>query len=268
MATDACTVTCKTASGKSLEELSRLIALRVERLGEMTKDAVIAAAIDVLVSLRADTRVAVPGKSVDPPRRITPRRDLHISFRGGTRIPCLRVGSPKGPEHKGGSFYFASRGNKIQDLTVFQIVPRHERINPYFVAAHSASEALKFEGDLIRRRVEKKGSLARTALGIAMAKISTRNDSANSPKIARLLASKLSHVVVSGSGFGSGEFGLDYQSELGYSYEALKTGPGGVDIALQKAANKIAGMLTHAAHKAGDLEHDVETPFPEVRRQR
>ena len=270
--TNACTISCKTASGKSLEELSKLIALRTERMKELTKDAVIATAIDVLVSLRADTRDARSGDRVNPPRRLTPRRDLFVSFRGGkAHIPCLRTGSRHGPEfHHAGSFYIADKGCKLFDLLVFQVVPYHERIKPYFVAAHSASEVLKFEGAMIRRRVDRKGGLARSALGVAMAKLSTRNSADDVSARIRALSSNLSQVsVTGGGGFGaSGDFGLCYQSELDYGIPALKSGDGGVDLAMQKAANKIAGMLTHAAHKAGDFEHDVETPFPEVRKAR
>ena len=264
--TDTCVIRCQTASGKSLDEFTKLIALRVERLKELSKDAVIATAIDVLVSLRADTLVAEPGKSVDPPRRITPRGDLFISFRG--KIPCLRVGSMHGPRYSGrGSFFFAGKGAKASELKVFQIVSRHERINPYFVAAHDVSEALQFEGSRIRTRVEKKGTLAKTALGVAMAKISTRNDGSSS-KIAQILGSKLSHVTVFGDGFGEGSFGLSYSSELDYGIAALKSGDAGVDGAMQRAANKIAGQITHAAHQADDFEHDIKTPFPDVRRRR
>lgn len=267
--TDTCVIRCQTASGKSLDELTKLIALRVERLKELSKDAVIATAIDVLISLRADTLVAEPDKSVDPPRRITPRGDLFISFRG--KIPCLRVGSRRGPEYSGGgSFFFATEGAKAAELKVFQIVSCHERIDPYFVAARNVGEALKFEGRRIRTRVENKGGLAQTALGVAMAKISTRNPATTNKKnkIARVLASKLSHVTITGDGFGEGSFGLSYSSELDYSVAALKSGEGAMDAAMQRAANKIAGQITHAAHQAGDFEHDIKTPFPDVRRRR
>lgn len=268
--TDTCVIRCQTASGKSLDELTKLIALRVERLKELSKDAVIATAIDVLVSLRADTRDARSGDGVNPPRRLTPRRDLFVSFRGGrAHIPCLRVGSRHGPEfHHEGSFYIADKGCKLFDLLVFQVVPYHERIKPYFVAAHSAADVLKFEGEMIRGRVKRKGGLARSALGVAMAKLSTRNSADDVSAKIRALSSNLSQVAVTGGGFGSGDFGLYYKSELDYGIPALKTGEGGVDAAMQRAANKIAGLITHAAHEAGDFEHDIKTPFPDVRRRR
>jgi len=266
------TATCTTASGKSLDELGRLIALRAQRLHELTQDAVIAAAIDVLISLRADTIDARDDKGHSIPRRITPRHDLCVSFRGGdAHTPCLRIGSHNGPRFAGpGSLHFAQRGQNVDDLDVFQIQPRHESIKTYFVAATSVSEALKFEGRQARRRIESKGGLAKTALGIAMAKLSTRNVGDNPTRHARIIASKLSHVTVSGATAtgNSGDFALEYRDELNYAVAALKSGDGAMDIAMQKAANKIAGMITHAAHQAGDFEHDVTTPFPDITTRR
>lgn len=266
-------ISCATASGKSLEELSRLVALRAQRLGELTKDAVVAAAIDVLVSLRADTRDARGGDGNYIPKSVTPRPDLYVSFRDGpAHIPCLRVGSRRGPRFTGGgSFYLADKGAKASDLKVFRIVSRHENVNPYFVAARSVSDALKIERRRAKWRIKKKGGLAKTALGVAMAKLSTRNVADTSPKLARILASRLSHATVSyGSGTAGapGTFCLEYRDDLHYAIPALKSGAGGVDIAVRKAANKIAGMITHAAHKAGDIEHDIPTPFPEVKRRK
>lgn len=268
----AATISCATASGKSLEELSRLVALRAERLGELTKDSVVATAIDVLVSLRADTRDARDGDKADPPKRITPRRDLFVSFNNTLPYPILRTGGPHGPQLGGvHNFYCADQNVPVSELIVFQIVPAHEGAPKYFVAATSASSALKFEGERIRRRIRYYGGLAKTALGVAMAKLSTRNVDDGAASRARLTASKLSQVEIRGSYGGagaSGEFGLTYTDHLNYAVPALKSGESGVELALQKAANKIAGMITHAAHKAGDFEHDIPSPFPDIKRRR
>lgn len=266
--TDDAAITCTTASGKSLEELSRLIALRSERLGELTKDAVVAAAIDVLISLRADTRDARTNRRAGVPRRIRPRPDLFVSFRGPNRQPCLRAGSPYGPHFAQGSFFFAERGMDLKTLKVFEIVSEHERIKPYFVAAPSEAVARRVEARDSRRRIATKGGLAKTALGVAMAKISTRNTADNPPRVAKILASKLSSVQISEEGYNSGSFSLEYRDDLDYGVAALKSGAGAMDTALQKAANKIAGMINHAAHKSGDFEHDIATPFPEIKRRR
>jgi hypothetical protein len=270
---NSCTVKCSTASGKTLDELSRMIALRVERLNELTRDAVIATAIDILVSLRSLTADARKGDKADPPQRITTRSDLVVSFRNGAaHKPCLRYAAADGHGavfSQPGSFYIATDGVALKQLKVFQIVPRHERIKPYFVAATSPSEALKFEGDKIRRRIRSKGGLARAVLGAAMAAISTRNgDEGVSPKI-RALSARMSQTIVSAGGAtgASGSAGVSFVEELEYAMAALNGGDGAVELAMQKAANKIAGLITKTAHEAGDFEHDIRSPFPDVKKR-
>ncbi len=259
-------ITCTTASGKTLQELSRLIDLRAKRLGELYMDAVIATAIDVLVSLRSDTR-----RATEPPEptEITRRGDLHLSWRGKTGVPVLRTGSTRGPEFHG-SFFFAEKGMDLKNCGVYRVVSRHERIRPYYVVAPSADAVKKFAAARDMRGIEKKGGLAKTALGIAMAKISTRNSADDSPEAAKILGSKLSHITIYGASAtgASGEFGLQYRDDLNYAVPALRSGASGIDTAMQKAANKIAGMITHAAHKAGDFEHDIPSPFPDVKRRK
>lgn len=260
------TVRCTTASGKSLEELSRLIALRAVRLGELTRDAVIAAAIDVLISLRAATGDARKTKSTKP--QVASRGDLFPSFYrdGGMVRPCLRQGSRRGPR---ANIYFRidPSVSTFRTARVFSITPEHERLVSYCLVADSERSAFDFENRRALKRIELKGGLAKTALGIAMAKLSTRNDDNDSPALARALASNLSRVTVYGSGTGSGDFGLSYSSDLDYAIAALDGGTSGFETAMQKAANKIAGLINHAAHAAGDFEHDIPTPFPDIKKR-
>lgn len=267
MSESTASITCTTASGKTLQELSRLIELRAKRLGELSKDAVIATAIDVLVSLRSDTRQA---KKPPKPTEITRRGDLHLSWRGKTHVPVLRTGSTRGPEFHDGSFFFAEKGMDLKNCGVYRVVSRHERIRPYYVVAPSAASVKRVAAERDMRGITTKGGLAKTALGIAMAKISTRNSADDSPKAAKILGSKLSHITLYGATAtgASGEFGLEYRDDLNYAVHALRSGASGIETAMQKASNKIAGMITHAAHKAGDFEHDIPSPFPEVKRRK
>lgn len=264
--TTSCTMSCTTASGKSMDELARLIALRAKQLGELTEDATIAAAIDVLVSLRSATLDARKHKNVKP--TIKARADLRLSFRreGGKSRPCLRSGE-NGPRLDGVYFRIDDRYRSIpaRMFHIFHITPEHTAsCKPYYLATSSKAAAKEFEKIRAGKRIEEKGGLAKAALGIAMAKLSTRNNPDDAGYKARVLASNLSHVVVNNSGFGSGSFSIEYRDDLDYSIAALRGGSGAVDLAVQKAANKIAGMITHAAHKAGDFEHDVASPFPDI----
>lgn len=265
----AATIDCRTASGKTLDELSKLIALRAQRMGELTSDAVIATAIDCLKSLRTETRDARDSDGKYPPRQIAACGDLIPSFahEGGHSFPCVRRGH-NGPRLREQTVYFAEDRIDMKAAKVFKVTPIHERDTPYYLVAYSSQQVLQFEGRRIRNRIKRYGGLAKTALGIAMAKVSTNPSGVNSPERVKALASKLSTVTVSGSGFASGSFSLEYKDLLDYAIPALKNGAASVELALQRAANKVAGLITHTLHKAGDFEHDVETPFPDVRRQR
>lgn len=262
------TISCATASGKSLEELSKLIALRAKRLGEFASDAVIATAIDCLKSLRQETRDARRSKSCRP--RVQQRGDLFVSFerRGDNRFPCLRRGSRNGPKVSS-LVSFASKGMNLDAVKVFVVTPEHVNAPPYYLVAYSASDAVKYERIRKQNRVNEYGGLAKTALGIAMAKLSTRPGNNDSPEHAKIVASKLSKVSVTCSGgWDSGNLSLYYQDQLNYAVPALKGGEAGVNVAFQKAANKVAGIITHRLHRQGDFEHDVQSPFPEVKRRR
>ncbi len=264
------TIDCATASGKPLSELSRLIGERVRRLGELTKDAAIATAIDVLKSLRAATLDARRTRKFHT--KVKERRDLYLSFRtvegGSRRVPCLRHGSPTGPLVKNAYLRFVEKPIDLKRASIYWVESEHERMAGYFCAAYSPESAAEHESKRALSRIKERGGLARAALGVAMAKLSTRNTGDSTPKLARVLASRLARVDVWGSGFSSGEFGVEYRSELDYGVAALKGGKGAMDSSLKAAANKIAGQLTHAAHRAGDFEHDITTPFPEVKKRR
>ena len=73
--------------------------------------------------------------------------------------------------------------------------------------------------------------------------------------------------VQTGGGFGKG-FELTIHDKLGYSVAALRGGRSAVDVALMKAANKIAGRITQHLKAHGNLDEAVPTPFPEVKRRR
>ena len=267
MAATGVSISCTSASGKSLKALGELVKARARLLGELTQDAVIAIAINILNSLRADTLDARKGDKADPPKSIIPRGDLAVSFSGARHAPVLRDKSGNRVDVDG-FLHFAQRGVKAKTLIPIRVVPAHERIKPYFVAASSTSAALKFEGAQIRKRIKAKGGLARAAFSVAMAKISTRNDGGDTPPRAKALASQLSQITVSSSGFASGSLSLDYHDQLNYAIPALRSGAAGVELAMQKAANKVAGLINHTLHKAKDFEHDIPTPFPEVRKRK
>lgn len=247
---------------QTTKAFAELIAKRNEILGETAKDATVAAVIDVLVSLRALTRSAY-GRKRFPGIRVERRGDLRVSWNNHRR--CLRQGdalfSRPGVRVK----YFLS-GVPENQLKVFEVTPEREDTKPYYVVAANAKVAKDFETAASRHRVAMYGALARHTLGVAMYKASRRNVSDPVGREAKIAASKLAYVTISADGIG--RYGISMKSAVDHSVKALKGGRGDIDLAVQRAANKIAGRLNNYLKNQGKLGERVPTPFPEIVRRR
>jgi hypothetical protein len=150
------------ADGKSIDALARMIQLRGEHLGETSKDATVAAVIDVLLSLRASTRSAVKRQRF-PGVKIRRRADLRPSWRGYAQR-CLRMGeSVFTPPNNMAVVWHEVKGFKDRDLKVFEVVPEHENNRPYFVVAAGEKAAKECEKKRALRRVKNYGGIARRA---------------------------------------------------------------------------------------------------------
>jgi hypothetical protein len=250
------------ADGKSIDALARMIQLRGEHLGETSKDATVAAVIDVLLSLRASTRSAVKRQRF-PGVKIRRRADLRPSWRGYAQR-CLRMGeSVFTPPNNMAVVWHEVKGFKDRDLKVFEVVPEHENNRPYFVVTAGEKAAKECEKKRALRRVKNYGGIARRALGHAMAKCSTRNVSDPAGMKADVKASQLAFVEVMNYG---AHYAVEVRDTLDYATLALKGGRGDVNLAIQKAANKIAGQIKQHLKKVGDFKTQVSTPFPGIRR--
>lgn len=250
-----------TSDGRPLSALADLIGMRMKWMRESAKDAVVATAIDALVSLRALTRRARRAKRA----KVVAVTGLRPSFEGGRSRPrrVLRQGGAKYVPATRVKWLCPS-GAKSRDLRVFRVVPEHEAVRPYLVVAQSAERAAEFERRAAAQRIRRFGGLARWTLGAAMRGLSTRNAAPDVSAEAEAAGARLAKV---GRFAGAdGAYAVRVEDVARHAVSALRGGEGAVDVALMKAANKIAGRL---AHRFGDaLGPDFSTPFPEVRRRR
>lgn len=265
---DAVVMEASATYGESrpLEVLAELVEKRCKVLGELSADAVVATAINVLVSLRSATLKASPRRrtkvAVEVAADLVPS---HFSHGGGT-YRCIRNrAGARVDDNIRRARFVAGAGTRDRDLRVFRVTPEHANVQPYYVVARSAKDAARFEQAAARRRKEDYGGLAKTAMGIAMAKISTRNEPTREFR-RRIEKSRIIEVHTSG-GSGRG-FELEIHDKLGYSIDALRGGRAEIDLAYKKAANKIAGRITQHLKKYGNLDDAIPTPFPEVKRRR
>lgn len=241
-----------TYEGKPLEVLGNLIEERKRILGESAEDAVVATGIDALISLRALTKTAkkmIPKADVqfgrEEPKYITGTRGK-ITGRIFRRV---LVGRWKDGEKK----------NFVRWQECYNY--RHTKKGKLRVRRATSAErtaAWQRWGRIANR------GLAKRVLGLAMNSISTRKVPLG-PAKARLARIAAASVSVTSSGAGS-SFVLMIGDKLGYAQQALKGGPAAVELALQKAANKIAGRLCKVADKK--FGEKIQTPFPEVKKRR
>ena len=227
--------------GRPLQVLGNLIKERQRILGESAEDALVATGIDALVSLRALTRAApqsVPKGDVafshDEPKYVTYpkgsyRRMIVRRWRDGkhvTKIKWQRVRN------------FTGTGKPK--------ATQQERL-----------EAWRRWGTI------NNAGLAKRALGVAMNKLSTRNVADNS----NVRLSRIARANVRVMQYRQGPLmTLEIVDRLNYALAALKGGAASVDLALQRAANKIAGRLCKVAE--AKLGETIATPFPEVKNRK
>ncbi len=263
-----------TWEGRPLSELGRMLELRQRVLGETVRDAAVATAITVLKSLRADTRRA--------PRKASAKSYLIEDTgwvggwerRGGRFVRVPRVSSARGAAKVAGvnpvnlAGRRRERGEKVQ---VWRITPRHgERMTwdrnrnkgCWYVLARSKGVAEDFAKRAMQRKISAYAGLAKTTLGYAMARVSTRSAPASDVKGAKARVAAEMAARVSRTG-GIGDFSLRVVDALDYARSALRSGPGAVERAMKKATNSIAGRLRRVA--SAELRRELATPFPEVR---
>ena len=250
--------------GRPISVLQQLIAERQKVLGESVKDAVVATAIDALVSIRAATANAAKRKKF---KTVVEDTGWYGGFSHTDNRPCIRAGVGAYSQKiglKDERVRWLVRGVRRQaDRHVYRVTPEHGQVSPYYVVAATPGIAAAFEARAAKHRVDAFGALAKNALGVAMAKTSTRNVKADGSPGCIHAASKLAHVRTVDAG---DDYAVTVTDELDYALKALKGGRGMVDVALKKAANKIAGRLAKVGGRS--FAERIGTPFPEVRRKK
>ena len=159
--------------GRTLEAFGKLLEARKTYLKEASSNALTGSAIDILISLRARTRVARLA-SIKPQPKLD--NSLKIAFRG-------RGNSKKYPVlQRGGARYVKASSDRIiyhdvtKDAKVYKwIYQRGEDKTPiiYYVTALSTSDAKKVMKDRLSRRLQTYRGLAKRALGVLMHKTSS-----------------------------------------------------------------------------------------------
>jgi hypothetical protein len=212
--------------------------------------------IDVIRSLRADTRVAAfRNKSKVEDTGLWAYYDSRRKEWRATSDPQKRS---KGARDNIRFYRVALWGVKSSDARVWRI--KSERGKSYYVAAPSAKAAMDIEKESARGRIAKYKGLARNALSVAMSKLATAVPPPGKiGEEVKRKSSELAQVQIIDSADGTT---VHMTSGVNYGVRALKSGS--TDLAAKKAANKVAGMLAQAVKTLPFAVEAPKTPFPEV----
>ena len=266
------TITADTDVG-TLQRLSELISKRTKALGETASDAVVATGINILTSLKAATKKApLSGR-----RKMytLERTNLTAGWerRGNTFRRVVRSGGhidrncTAHCRNLAGQHY--TKGERIH-VWKAQLYNENCKETLYYAFAQNEKQVREYiEKVILTRLLKKESGMAKYTLGIAQAKASSRP--MNTPKPTGSKAFQIAHAAsdlrISASGFSSGSASLSFVDNLRYSALALRGGSSQIDVAMQKAANKTAGLI-RMTYLDKRFDQDCPTPFPEVQRRR
>ena len=262
-----------TWGGKPLEKLTDLMGKRMKFMRENAYDAAVATMINVLVSLRSQTRKATRVTAKKSRPSIVHLPAYRVSFDPQTRHRCLRrqaKGSPvETPPYR---VRFICGDHKTWHISrVYLVTPEHKRDKPYIIAALSERDALDFEKKRAGHSIDKSGGLAKLAFSLAANGISTRQSRLETVAAYAERAAQLS--VRTASRISGQTFEIEVNDSLAHAIPALKAGVVSIEEAYKSAANKTWGLISQYIDKYGtaiinDAQSLGPSPFPEVNRRR
>ena len=253
-----------TDRGEPALALTKVINQRIKELGESQRNAVVATAITMLKSLRALTKVAKLGRFRGQMGKVTGNYYASYKTLGGKRCPCIRLGSPRGPELTGSRVIWlvkSWRGNADRPdvFAVNDSVGDKQRAT-VFVVARSAAEVKQWASENHKARVAKYRGMAKFALGYAMSKVSTRGGAADmTTPAAKSIAVR--NVRTRNTKQGA-SYTIDVTDALNYASLALKGGEAAVAIAERRACNSVVGYINSTLKRAGSVRKPLKIPFP------
>ena len=167
------------ANGHDASVLQSVIEARRRELGETTRNAAVATAIQIVKSLRANTKVANPD---DMNVTVKEASQFYVGWEkvGGNPRRCVRLGSRQGTKISASSFVNLAgryqKGEAVKAYAVNDIVEgAKEKTQRYIILSQEEEKAREYAVKKHKRRVKRYAGLARFALTVAMMKTSTRN---------------------------------------------------------------------------------------------
>ena len=241
------------------EVLAKLIDQRMRVMNETAKDATIATAMNVLVSLRSQTRVAkFDSKSVKDEPGVTTRWERV----NGRNVRNVRDG--------GNAVEFKNIIGKYQpgeNPLLFRVI-QYENGNPTEVLILCRSRAQAEEW--AKKRFKRYSGMAKSAWGHSMRLLGQRT-SGEEGLVTSFSRKVIDQNVRAEQRGGEWDYAVTILNDLDYATAAMKNGEASVSLAMQSAANKTAGILqqhikTHLP-SFDPARNTTPTPFPDIVRR-
>ena len=274
------TITMKYKGGP-MEKLGELIGARERWLHESYRDATIATAITSLQSIRAATKRFPPKRETVKLKNVKVtverRGDVHTGHtKEGRR--CYRTGPRTKANRRSARIDLGPRCVQLvqpgarawRSADVYRVTLSEEQHakwpkqpEKFDVVATTREAVVSYLEKRFGHIAQIESGLARQVLTHCMAALSTRPTKEEVGAAARRNAKRFFDVNIRSGG---AIFTVHIASKLDYAVSAVKGGVVGINDALKKAANRIAGMIRHKV--GADLTEDLSSPFPEVKRSK
>lgn len=238
------------------ERVRRALDARRRELGETTREACVAIAVNTLRGVRSRTRVASERRVRVKVDGRDPTLAVAYSKKKGRGIIVGSDGNPR-PKVKRSVLWAekpVSRNHALRAYNVTNTVNEEEgRKVEWIIVARSEADAAKRGREQAARRIRSRKGLARLALGYCMSDLAVQTGLGAAGTGGGLtgLARRNAAAVIDERGLSSGEVAVRISDRLRYASKALPGGKGAVDAALDAALNKTRGLIVSKLKKDG-----------------
>lgn len=252
--------------------ISNIVQARTKELGETTEQACTALAINVLKSIRADSKTAnTKGNIVveDVTAQYYPSFSREKGAKGkkiSTRV--LRAGGKDGPVVQPDKVVWVC-GNYVkgEKLFTFKVTDKRseDKTFSYLMVCKSQKVAERHANKFHRAKVKRSRGLARYALGLAMHRVHAKESvTGNIDPDAKTTAQREVDVNVNNTGFNNGSFSIYVHDKLEYAALAMNGGDNAVQMAMQRALNGMTAYINKRFDAQGSIMGPIKVPFPEL----
>jgi hypothetical protein len=267
-------VSITVADGRTVKEFVKLLEARQTYMKETTDKACAAIAIDALRSIRAATKKLKP-KTAENEASVKPVA-LYPSFKTvgpKKRKFCLRYKGSNSEYHGNEIIVQIDRASDSKVLKTYGVysfvMQRRNKKKAYLLVAPSEASALRWAKLKKRRMAMVFSGLARRALTTLMMKTATVNvgDDGASQLVHKKADENTRKTVSITQGLEGIAYSLTLEDNLDYAMPAVDGGEWGVNLALQKALNKVTATINQKCKNLLTFDK-LETPFPELKQRK